>query len=114
MRTCYEGRGADCWNSVAGLVFLACAAGQRKFLFTWETIIYTHTLMGAQVVLTEQAELVEQKKNLSEKNLVEKKNRLMGAQVVLTEQAELVALLRQNLKANFEDDSAIAAAVFFL
>jgi hypothetical protein len=38
----------------------------------------------------------------------------MGAQVVLTEQAELVALLRQNLKANFEDDSAIAAAVFFL
>jgi hypothetical protein len=37
----------------------------------------------------------------------------MGAQVVLTEQAELVALLRQNLKANFEDDSAIAAAVFF-
>jgi hypothetical protein len=38
----------------------------------------------------------------------------MGAQVVLTEQAELVALLRQNLKANFEDDSAIAAAVLFL
>jgi hypothetical protein len=38
----------------------------------------------------------------------------MGAQVVLTEQAELVALLRQNLKANFEDDSAIAAAVLFV
>jgi hypothetical protein len=60
MRTYYEGRGADCWNSVAGLVFLACAAGHRKLLFTWETIIYAHTLMEAQVVLTEQAELVEQ------------------------------------------------------
>ena len=78
MRTYYEGRGADCWNSVAGLVFLACAAGQRKFLFTWETVIYTHTLMGAQVVLTEQAELVEQKKQFIREKSSRKKKQAHG------------------------------------
>jgi len=38
-------------------------------------------------------------------------HRIMGAEVVLTEQNELVALLRQNLQANFQGDTAITAAV---
>jgi hypothetical protein len=51
MRTCYEGRGADCWSSVAGLVFLACAAGHRKlFIYMGNYYLRTHAHGGSSCV----------------------------------------------------------------